>query len=70
MGEAKRRKEALGEQYGQEQPILPWLPITKSQSEQFMKWTTRGSWIGIGLLVAWWVTVRFIGPTFGWWQLD
>ena len=29
MGEAKRRKEILGEKYGQEQSILPWLPITK-----------------------------------------
>ena len=36
MGEAKRRKEALGEQYGQEAKFISWLPITKSQSQQFM----------------------------------
>lgn len=70
MGEAKRRKEALGDQYGKEEKFLSWLPITKSQSAQFMKWTTTGSWIGIGLLVFSWLTVRFIGPAFGWWQID
>lgn len=69
MGEAKRRKEQLGEKYGQSQPILPWLPITKTQGEQFVKWTTRGAWVGIGLLIAWWITIRFIGPSFGWWQV-
>lgn len=70
MGESKRRKTALGEQYGQEPTILPWLPITKSQSEQFMKWTTRGAWIGIGVLLAIWVTVLFVGPWLGWWQTN
>lgn len=70
MGEAKRRKEALGEKYGQEPTIVPWLPITKSQSEKLAKWTNRGTWIGIILLVGFWVTIRFIGPAFGWWQVD
>lgn len=70
MGESKRRKEALGDKYGQEEKITPWLPITKTQSEQFMKWTTRGAWIGIGLLVAIWITIRLIGPSLGWWQVD
>lgn len=69
MGEAKRRKTALGEKYGQEETILPWLPITKTQSEQFIKWTTRGAWIGIGMMIAIWITVRFIGPAFGWWEI-
>ncbi|BAU07323.1 MULTISPECIES: DUF2839 domain-containing protein [Fischerella] len=71
MGEAKRRKEALGEKYGQAQQerIMPWVPITKSQAELFVKWTSRGAWIGIGIMVAAWVTIRFIGPTFGWWQV-
>ncbi|BAZ42042.1 hypothetical protein NIES4101_80100 [Calothrix sp. NIES-4101] len=68
MGEAKRRKSALGEKYGQGENILPWIPITKSQAEQFVKLTTRGAWFGIGAMVAIWVTVRFIGPAFGWWQ--
>jgi hypothetical protein len=70
MGESKRRKAALGEKYGQEPYILPWLPITKSQSEAFMKWSTRGAWVGIGLLIAVWVTVIIIGPVFGWWQVN
>lgn len=70
MGEAKRRKEQMGEQYGQEEKILPWLPITKTQSQQFMDWTTRGAWIGIVLLVVTWVVIRFIGPAFGWWQVN
>jgi Protein of unknown function (DUF2839) len=69
MGEAKRRKETLGDQYGQETRILPWVPITKSQSELFVKWTTRGAWIGIGTMVVAWVTIRFIGPAFGLWQI-
>ncbi|HLO47773.1 MAG TPA: DUF2839 domain-containing protein [Kamptonema sp.] len=70
MGESKRRKEALGEDYGKEQPILSWLPITKGQSESFVKWTTRGSWIGISLLIAWWLVVRLVGPSFGWWEVN
>jgi hypothetical protein len=70
MGEAKRRKNALGEKYGKEQPIFPWLPITKSQAERAYQWTTKGAWIGIGVLVAVWVTIRFVGPAFGWWDVQ
>ena len=69
MGEAKRRKTALGEKYGQEPYLIPWLPVTKTQAEQLVKWANRGAWIGIGLLVVSWLTVRFIGPAFGWWQV-
>ncbi|MEG4629976.1 DUF2839 domain-containing protein [Microcoleus sp. AR_TQ3_B6] len=70
MGEAKRRKESIGDEYGKEERILPWLPITKTQSEDFVKWTSRGSWIGISLLVAWWIVVRFVGPAAGWWVVN
>jgi hypothetical protein len=70
MGDSKRRKEALGEKYGQEPTILPWLPITKTRSEQFVKWTTKGAWIGIGFLVVYWLTIRIIGPGLGWWQVN
>ena len=70
MGEAKRRKEALGEQYGQEAKFISWLPITKSQSQQFMQLTTTSAWIGIGFLIVTWLTVRFIGPAVGWWQVE
>jgi hypothetical protein len=69
MGEAKRRKEQLGEKYGQEGNIYPWLPIKKSQAQQFVQWSTRGAWIGIGVLVAYWVLVRLLGPALGWWEL-
>lgn len=69
MGESKRRKEALGEKYGQEPYILPWLPITKRQSEQFLKWSSRGAWTGIVALIIIWISVVFIGPSFGWWGL-
>lgn len=70
MGDSKRRKEALGEKYGQEDNVLPWLPVKKTQAQQFVQWSTRGAWIGIGLLVAYWVTVRFIGPSLGLWSLN
>jgi hypothetical protein len=70
MGEAKRRKAALGDKFGQEEKVLSWLPVTKSQADRFYQWTTKGAWIGIGVMVAVWVTVRFIGPTFGWWTLQ
>ncbi len=69
MGDAKRRKDLLGDQYGKEPNISRWLPIKKSQAQQFVKLSTRGAWIGIGSLIVLWVTVRFIGPTLGWWQL-
>lgn len=70
MGESKRRKEVLGEKYGKDQYIFPWLPVTKTQGQQFVKWTNQGAWIGISLMVAVWLTVRFIGPGFGWWHVN
>ncbi|MBD0266662.1 DUF2839 domain-containing protein [Pseudanabaena sp. FACHB-2040] len=69
MGEAKRRKEQLGEEYGKDQPILPMLPITKKQSEQFVRWTTQATWIAIILTIGFWITLRFVGPGLGWWEL-
>jgi fatty acid desaturase len=70
MGDSKRRKAALGDKYGKEEKILPWLPITKTQADQFYKVTTRGAWVGIGMLAAVWVTIRFVGPAFGWWDIQ
>lgn len=70
MGEAKRRKDSMGEQYGKEPNILPWLPINQNQAQQISKWVNRGTWIGISFLVIFWLTIRFIGPAFGWWQVD
>jgi hypothetical protein len=70
MGEAKRRKTNLGDSYGKEERVYPWLPITKTQGKQFYDITTKGAWIGIGAMVVLWLTVRIIGPGFGWWNVD
>lgn len=77
MGEAKRRseqglppREKKAEKAKDTSPrIAPWLPLTQRQGEQFVSVTTRGAWIGIGALVVFWLTVRFLGPALGWWTL-
>lgn len=45
------------------------MPLTRRQADRFVQITGRGAWIGIGSLVVFWVTVRFIGPAAGWWTL-
>lgn len=79
MGEAKRRaiqglpprqkKTAAAEASDSSPRLLPWLPLTRNQADQFVAVSTRGAWIGIAALVLFWVTVRFIGPAAGWWTL-
>ena len=77
MGEARRRaaqglppRQAKSSQAKDTSPrVVPWLPLTQNQPRQFMAVTTRGAWIGIGALVLFWITVRFIGPAAGWWSL-
>jgi Protein of unknown function (DUF2839) len=69
MGDSKRRQQTLGENYGKEEKIAPWLPLTKTQTTQFVEITTKGAWIGMGLMVGGWIVIRFVGPFFGWWQL-
>jgi hypothetical protein len=70
MGESKRRKAALGKQYGQDsERFISWLPVTKNQAEKFVEITSKGAWIGIGVMIAAWLTVRFIGPAFGLWEV-
>ena len=70
MGESKRRKAALGDGYGQDSDrILSWVPITKAQAAKFVSITSKGAWIGIGIMIAVWFTVRFIGPAFGFWEV-
>jgi hypothetical protein len=49
--------------------LVAWLPLTRDQADRFVSLTTRGAWVGIAALVLFWVTVRFLGPTFGWWTL-
>lgn len=67
MGEAKRRKEISGDS-AQVPDMSKWW--NKEKSAQFVQITTKGAWIGIGAMVAYWVVVRFIGPALGWWQLQ
>ena len=47
--------------------IVSWFPITQSQRDQFILLTIRGGWVGIGMLVLFWIVVRIIGPAAGWW---
>ena len=77
MGEARRRAEQglPPRQVKTAKPkdtsprIAPWIPLTQNQTRQFMAVTTSGAWIGVGSLVLFWITVRFIGPAAGWWSL-
>ncbi|MGB2924950.1 MAG: DUF2839 domain-containing protein [Limnothrix sp.] len=70
MGEAKRRKKNLGDDFGKEQRIYPWLPLTKTQAQDAYNLTTKGAWVGITVMVILWVTVRLIGPALGLWAVE
>jgi hypothetical protein len=50
--------------------LVSWLPLTREQADRFVSLSTRGAWVGIAALVLFWVTVRFLGPAFGWWTLS
>jgi hypothetical protein len=79
MGEAKRRadqglpprqKKATGTKPIDTSPrLVPWLPLSRNQADRFVQLSTRGAWVGIGALALFWITVRFLGPALGWWQL-
>lgn len=77
MGEAKRRAEQglpprakkAAAPADTSPRIVPWLPLSRNQADRFVKLSTRGAWVGIGALVLFWLTVRFLGPALGWWQL-
>ena len=78
MGEARRRSaqglsprqsKASNKATDTSPRVVSWLPLTRNQTQQFMAVTTRGAWIGIGAMVVFWITVRFIGPAAGWWTL-
>ena len=34
-----------------------------------MQWTTRGTWFAIAAVILFWITLRFVGPGLGWWEL-
>jgi Protein of unknown function (DUF2839) len=65
----KRASADRAEQSRLEEKILPWTSITRKQADQFVSITTTGAWVSIGILVLFWVTIRFIGPSLGWWVL-
>jgi Protein of unknown function (DUF2839) len=67
MGEAKRRQANPDADSSQKDRIVAWLPLTKTQAQQFVQLTTKGAWFGIGAMALLWITVRLIGPTAGWW---
>ncbi len=78
MGEARRRTELGMPPRSRKKPeaerdgsprLVPWFPFTRTQADRFVELSTRGAWVGIGALVLFWVTVRFIGPALGWWTL-
>ncbi|MEB3327538.1 MAG: DUF2839 domain-containing protein [Synechococcus sp.] len=79
MGEAKRRSnqglpprgiKSSGVRPADPSPrIFSWLPLSRNQADLFVNLTTKAAWVGIGALVLFWVTVRFIGPAAGWWTL-
>ena len=76
MGEAKRRSElGLAPRQRASAPkdnsprVVPWLPITRKQTQTFMTWTSRAAWAGIGAVLVAWIVVRFLGPALGWWTL-
>ena len=69
MGESKRRKAELGENYGKPEPVMPGIPISKETAAKFVTWSSRGAWAGIVLMIVAWLTIRFIGPGFGWWTV-
>lgn len=72
MGDAKRRKANMGEVYGNPdaERIVEWLPLTRGRARWLNEVTTRGAWVGIGLLVVYWIVIRFVGPVFGLWSLE
>ena len=77
MGEARRRSSQGLPPKGPKRSPVPdtsprlaaWLPLTRHQADRFVALTTRGAWVGIGVLVLFWLTVRFLGPALGWWTL-
>ncbi len=74
MGEARRRleqglppRQSKSTKTNDSPRIVPWLPITQDQKNQFYAVTTKGAWVGIALLLLLWIVVRFVGPAAGWW---
>ena len=77
MGEAKRReklglppkKNNIKTEREESTRLFEWLPLTTNQRDRLIALSIKASWVGIGVLVALWTVVRFIGPAAGWWTL-
>tara|TARA_B100000401_G_C52454918_1_gene553725 strand:+ start:229 stop:471 length:243 start_codon:yes stop_codon:yes gene_type:complete len=77
MGEAKRReklglppkKNNIKIEREESTRLFEWLPLTTNQRDSLIALSIKASWVGIGVLVALWIVVRFIGPAAGWWTL-
>ena len=59
MGEAKRRREALGDKYGKKSFLLPptWR-ISNSLKQKLLEWTKEGVIITLLSLVGLWLMFR------------
>tara|TARA_Y100001970_G_C14258815_1_gene877821 strand:+ start:4139 stop:4360 length:222 start_codon:yes stop_codon:yes gene_type:complete len=67
MGEARRRKD-LGLSPRQEKPNKTnFFSQNFNSREKIISLLVKGGWLGIAILIAIWITVRFIGPAAGWW---
>ena len=75
MGEARRRSEKglppkkSKRVKDKNSRIFSLNILNKENQEKFFSITKTGAWIGIFLLIIFWLTVRFIGPAAGWWNL-
>ena len=73
MGEARRRSEqGLPPKQSKKvnnntKKTSPLIPLDQSSRDKFFEITKKGAWIGIILLIIFWIIVRFIGPSAGWW---
>ena len=70
MGEARRRiQQGLPPKSASKGSgnLLSKLSSTQNLTEKFFSITKAGAWIGIGILIIFWITVTFIGPMAGWW---
>jgi len=71
MGESKKRKQNLGEIYGNpdKERYFASIPFTKEQGRFWYKFTVTGTWICIGTIAAAWVIVR-LGVAMKWWGVS
>ena len=73
MSKARRKSQKAKSLFKKEElkdgspRIVSWFPVTQQQRDQFIRLTINGGWVGIAILVLFWIVVRIIGPAAGWW---